>query len=73
MVLRAFSTKMTRMAVIALGLITSAGGQARADQITGIVSFGDSLSDVGNDYLASGGTQPAPVVDYSQGSPHRAA
>jgi phospholipase/lecithinase/hemolysin len=67
MVLRAFSTKTTRMAVIALGLITSAGGQARADQITGIVSFGDSLSDVGNDYLASGGTQPSPAADYSQG------
>ena len=36
-------------------------------QITGIVSFGDSLSDVGNDYLASGGTQPAPSADYYQG------
>ncbi len=67
MVLRVFSTKTTRMAVIALGLITSAGGQARADQITGIVSFGDSLSDVGNDYLASGGTQPSPAANYSQG------
>ena len=49
------------------GLITLAGGQARADGITGIVSFGDSLSDVGNDYIASGGTQPAPTADYYQG------
>jgi phospholipase/lecithinase/hemolysin len=31
------------------------------------VSFGDSLSDVGNDYIASGGTQPAPTADYYQG------
>jgi phospholipase/lecithinase/hemolysin len=53
--------------VIALGMIIFADGRARADQITGIVSFGDSLSDVGNDYIASGGTQPAPTADYYQG------
>ena len=60
MVDRVFWTKTTGMAVIALGMITFASGRAQADQITGIVSFGDSLSDVGNDYIASGGTQPAP-------------
>ena len=67
MVPRLFSTKTTRTAVVALVLITFAGGPARGGQITGIVSFGDSLSDVGNDYIASGGTQPAPTADYYQG------
>jgi phospholipase/lecithinase/hemolysin len=52
---------------MALGLISFAGGLARADQITGIVAFGDSLSDVGNDYLGSGGTEPAPTNEYYQG------
>ena len=42
-------------------------GAARGDAITGIVSFGDSLSDVGNAYLGSGMTQPAPVSAYYQG------
>ena len=40
---------------------------AQGGPITGIVSFGDSLSDVGNDYIASGGTQPAPPADYFNG------
>jgi phospholipase/lecithinase/hemolysin len=66
MVARFFSTKITWM-VIALGMLVLADGRAQADQITGIVSFGDSLSDVGNDYIASGGTQPAPPADYYQG------
>ena len=52
---------------IALGMIACSGGRAQGDPITGIVSFGDSLSDVGNDYIGSGGTQPAPVADYYQG------
>jgi phospholipase/lecithinase/hemolysin len=43
------------------------GDAARGDQITGIVSFGDSLSDVGNAYLGSGKTQPEPVSAYYQG------
>jgi phospholipase/lecithinase/hemolysin len=43
------------------------GDVARGEQITGIVSFGDSLSDVGNTYVASGMTQPAPVSAYYQG------
>jgi phospholipase/lecithinase/hemolysin len=67
MVPRVFSTKTAGTAVIALGMIMLVDGRAQGDQITGIVSFGDSLSDVGNDYLASGGTQPAPVANYSQG------
>jgi phospholipase/lecithinase/hemolysin len=67
MVFRVFSTTTAWMVVIAMGMITLVGGQAQGGQITGIVSFGDSLSDVGNDYLASGGTQPAPVADYYQG------
>jgi len=41
-------------------------GGARGGGITGIVSFGDSLSDVGNDYIASGGTEP-PSPPYYQG------
>jgi phospholipase/lecithinase/hemolysin len=45
----------------------SFGVAARGDQITGIVSFGDSLSDVGNAYLGSGKTQPTPVSAYYQG------
>ena len=45
-------------------------GGAQAGQITGIVSFGDSLSDVGNDFIGSGGTQPDPPADYYKaGSP----
>jgi phospholipase/lecithinase/hemolysin len=67
MVSRVFSTKTTWIVVIALVMMTLAAGRAQADQITGIVSFGDSLSDVGNDYIASGGTQPAPSADYYQG------
>ena len=59
--------KTTWGATIALAAMTFLATHAHADQITSIVSFGDSLSDVGNDYLASGGTQPAPVADYSNG------
>ncbi len=67
MVFRRNSTKTRWAAVIVLGMITCAGGRVRGDQITGIVSFGDSLSDVGNDFIASKGTQPAPTADYYQG------
>lgn len=67
MLSRVFSTNTTWTAAIALAMITFAGGRAQGDQITGIVSFGDSLSDVGNDSIASGGTQPAPPADYYQG------
>jgi phospholipase/lecithinase/hemolysin len=48
--------------------INGLGASARAEQITGIVSFGDSLSDTGNTYLAAG-TPPAPYYQghYSNG------
>ena len=55
------------MAVLALGACLLLGVAAEAGPITGIVSFGDSLSDVGNDFVASGGTQPAPAADYYKG------
>ena len=64
---RAFSMSATRWAAIALAISAFASNPVLGDQITGIVSFGDSLSDVGNDYVASGGTQPAPAADYYEG------
>lgn len=39
------------LAIVALILL---GSPVRAGNITGIVSFGDGLSDVGNTYLAAG-------------------
>jgi phospholipase/lecithinase/hemolysin len=67
MVSRRFRTNRIGAALIAAGMMALASGHAWGDQITSIVSFGDSLSDVGNDYIASGGTQPAPAADYYQG------
>jgi phospholipase/lecithinase/hemolysin len=55
------------MALAAVAMLVLAVGQAQAGQIAGIVSFGDSLSDVGNDYIGSKGTQPAPPANYYQG------
>jgi len=58
------------MVAFALGTIVVGGAAARGGDITGIVSFGDSLSDVGNVYLATGGaTPPAPYYQghYSNG------
>jgi outer membrane lipase/esterase len=55
------------LAVAALGLMAVICEKAPAGEITGIVSFGDSLSDVGNDFISSGGTQPNPPEDYYQG------
>jgi phospholipase/lecithinase/hemolysin len=56
------------MAAAAYCVISGAlGERSPAGEITGIVSFGDSLSDVGNDYIGSGGTQPDPPSDYFQG------
>ena len=53
--------------VAALTLFTL-GTTARAEQITGIVAFGDSLSDTGNTFLAAG-SPPAPYYQghYSNG------
>jgi phospholipase/lecithinase/hemolysin len=67
MVSRQFKTNLLLTAMIAAGLISIASSHARADQITSIVSFGDSLSDVGNDYIGSGGTQPSPAANYYDG------
>jgi phospholipase/lecithinase/hemolysin len=39
---------------------TTLGASLQAGEITGIVAFGDSLSDVGNVYLATGGVNPNP-------------
>lgn len=53
-------------AIVALLLFGSPG---RAGNITGIVSFGDSLSDVGNTYLAAGIPASPPYFNgcYSNG------
>ena len=67
MVPRRFMMKSTGMALIALGMITLAGGAARGGQVTGIVSFGDSLSDLGNFYAATGGASPPSALHYDQG------
>jgi phospholipase/lecithinase/hemolysin len=67
MVSRRFRTNRSLAAMIAGAMMVIASSHAWADQISSIVSFGDSLSDVGNDYLASGGTQPSPAADYYQG------
>jgi phospholipase/lecithinase/hemolysin len=50
-----------------LGTMVALSSAALGDGITGIVSFGDSLSDVGNDYVASNGTQPSPPNEYYDG------
>jgi phospholipase/lecithinase/hemolysin len=50
-----------------LGTLMALCTGARGDGITGIVSFGDSLSDVGNDYVYSKGTQPSPTNEYFAG------
>ena len=39
----------------------------RGSAITGIVSFGDSLSDVGNFYAATGGASPPAAYGYDSG------
>ena len=58
---------VTGGAVAALALAACAfAGQASAQSYDRLVVFGDSLSDNGNLYLASGGTQP-PSPPYYQG------
>jgi thermolabile hemolysin len=54
------------MAVIALWTIAMLGSTAQGGGITGIVSFGDSLSDVGNFFAATGGASP-PSPPYDAG------
>lgn len=60
-------TRLRWAYVFAAGIVLVSGDVGRADPITGIVSFGDSLSDVGNTSIGSGGSQPAPTADYYQG------
>jgi phospholipase/lecithinase/hemolysin len=55
------------MTALVLGTVLALCGGARGDGITGIVSFGDSLSDVGNDYAASKGAMPSPANEYYDG------
>src|SRR5262245_47566831 len=55
------------MASMSLAVCLTLAGAASGSQITGIVSFGDSLSDVGNVYLATGLTQPDPPSSYYPG------
>ena len=42
-------------------------GSAHGDQIKGIVSFGDSLTDVGNYYAATRGVSPPTTLGYAPG------
>jgi phospholipase/lecithinase/hemolysin len=55
------------MAAFVFGIAAVFCSAARGGDITGIVSFGDSLSDAGNDYVFSAGTQPAPTNEYYGG------
>jgi len=45
--------------IAAVAVLSISGGQALAWPYSAIYSFGDSLSDVGNAYIATGGIQPA--------------
>jgi len=54
------------MAVFVLWTVAVFCGGARGGDITGIVSFGDSLSDVGNFFAATGGASP-PSPPYDAG------
>jgi phospholipase/lecithinase/hemolysin len=58
-----------RLAWIAILTITTLGATAQAADITGIVAFGDSLSDTGNTYLAIGYPPSPPYYQghYSNG------
>ncbi len=66
MMTQLLSTRPKWAAVLVLGAAVFFSGVARGGDITGIVSFGDSLSDTGNVYTATGGAQPAPP-EYYQG------
>jgi phospholipase/lecithinase/hemolysin len=50
----------------ALGLVLLLSGLARAEPLTGVVVFGDSLSDVGNVYTATGGAAPPPPYAHGR-------
>ena len=57
------------LAWMVLVALTTLGTTLQAGEMTGIVSFGDSLSDVGNTYLAGGVPPSPPYYDghYSNG------
>ncbi len=52
--------KRTFAFVLAIGLLLAWPIGSFADSISQLVVFGDSLSDVGNVYIATGGVEPAP-------------
>jgi phospholipase/lecithinase/hemolysin len=53
---------------LAVGLLMAWPVSSFADSISQLVVFGDSLSDTGNVYIATGGKEPAPVPpDYTKG------
>jgi phospholipase/lecithinase/hemolysin len=54
-------------ALLVLGAMLVGGRPALGDQITGIVAFGDSLSDVGNFYATTGGASPPAPFGYDAG------
>jgi 3-phytase len=58
MMLRARLIMPWHLAGMAILSVAFLGGPVQAGLITGIVSFGDSLSDTGNVYIYSGGAQP---------------
>jgi phospholipase/lecithinase/hemolysin len=64
MIVRASSVIPKHLAWIIVLALTMLGTSLRAGDITGIVAFGDSLSDVGNTYIADG-IPPSPP--YYQG------
>jgi phospholipase/lecithinase/hemolysin len=68
MYLRAHFTRSWRLTGIAILTLATVGLPVQAGTVTGIVSFGDSLSDTGNTYLASG-FPPSPYYmgHYSNG------
>jgi phospholipase/lecithinase/hemolysin len=64
---REFSMKTAGMAAITLGILALVCGRASGGEVTGIVSFGDSLSDMGNFYAATGGAAPPSSLNYDDG------
>jgi phospholipase/lecithinase/hemolysin len=58
---RGLSTRPRWIVSLVFGTMFVLCGGARGDGITSIVSFGDSLSDVGNVYTYTKGAQPAPA------------
>src|SRR5208337_80034 len=68
MIVRASSVLPKRLAWMIVLAVTTLGTSLQAGDITGIVAFGDSLSDVGNTFVADG-IPPAPYYQghYSNG------